>query len=213
LYCFPYQYVLKFLDKTILQTRASVFQERLLAPRLLHLGAAEIAWECRSLCASETFPSGIIDGSTTIPGVGARLFKEGDVRNLMKEWSSITHGYSFGKLTFHRDKLIALSGISKLFAAWHNTQYLAGLWKGDLVQQLVWQTFENPQPRPEYYQVPTWSCASINLSATLDYKLWGDKRYHCTPLITIEEVTTVLIDDSFGGVSDGHLRITCPALG
>jgi hypothetical protein len=41
--CFPDQYLLKLFDKPILQTRAWVFQERLLAPRLLHLGAAEIA--------------------------------------------------------------------------------------------------------------------------------------------------------------------------
>jgi Heterokaryon incompatibility protein (HET) len=213
LYCFPDQYLLKLFDKSILQTRAWVFQERLLAPRLLHLGAAEIAWECRSLCASETFPSGIINGIMTIPGVGVHWSKGGDVGNLVNEWAPIINHYSAGKVTFQRDKLIALSGISRLFSARYNTQYLAGLWKEDLVQQLVWHTLENPQPRPEYYQAPTWSWASINLTASLPSKIKDDKRYPLTPLITIEEAATVPIDDPFGGISDGHLRITCTGWG
>jgi hypothetical protein len=149
----------------------------------------------------------------TVPGVGARWSKDGDVENLVSEWAPIINHYSAGKVTFQRDKLIALAGISSLFAARYNTQYLAGLWKDNLVQQLVWHTVETPQPRPEYYQAPTWSWASINLTATLEYKLWGDKRYPCTPLIIIEEATTVPIDDPFGGISDGHLRITCTGWG
>lgn len=36
--------------------RAWVFQERLLAPRVLHVGESQMLWECRELEASEMFP-------------------------------------------------------------------------------------------------------------------------------------------------------------
>jgi serine/threonine protein kinase len=40
-------------------TRAWVLQERLLSPRLLHLGPEQMYWECNALKASETFPRGL----------------------------------------------------------------------------------------------------------------------------------------------------------
>ena len=42
-------------------TRAWVFQERLLAPRILHFGLRQIMWECKELEACEVFPDGIPD--------------------------------------------------------------------------------------------------------------------------------------------------------
>jgi hypothetical protein len=42
-----------------LNTRAWVYQERVLAPRVLHLGSRQILWECAEFEACEHFPDGI----------------------------------------------------------------------------------------------------------------------------------------------------------
>ncbi|KAK3988910.1 heterokaryon incompatibility protein-domain-containing protein [Cladorrhinum sp. PSN332] len=46
------------LDK-ILYTRGWVFQERMLAPRLLHFSESQVLWDCATLSASEVLPSGL----------------------------------------------------------------------------------------------------------------------------------------------------------
>ena len=47
------------VDNAPLNTRAWVFQERVLSPRVLHLGSRQILWECKELEACERFPDGI----------------------------------------------------------------------------------------------------------------------------------------------------------
>jgi hypothetical protein len=49
------------VTKTPLIKRGWVFQERFLAPRVLHFGAQQMLWECATLDACETFPDGLID--------------------------------------------------------------------------------------------------------------------------------------------------------
>ena len=47
------------LDYTPLSGRGWVFQERWLAPRILHFGSDQLLWECCELNASEAYPRGI----------------------------------------------------------------------------------------------------------------------------------------------------------
>jgi hypothetical protein len=44
--------------------------------------------------------------------------------------------------TLRKDKLVAVSGVARLFAAKFGTTYLAGMWKEDLAIQLAWQADE-----------------------------------------------------------------------
>ncbi|KAH8660483.1 heterokaryon incompatibility protein-domain-containing protein [Xylariales sp. PMI_506] len=47
------------VTKTPLMKRGWVFQERFLAPRVLHFGARQMLWECATLDACETYPMGL----------------------------------------------------------------------------------------------------------------------------------------------------------
>jgi hypothetical protein len=47
------------IEDSVLLSRAWVFQERLLAPRVLHFARNQIFFECRQTCANESNPSGI----------------------------------------------------------------------------------------------------------------------------------------------------------
>lgn len=148
--------------------RAWVFQERLLAPRVLHFGYNQLAWECHKFNSSESYswselamkPSstpGFTDRSclkhlTVSAGRSFREARIGDFRDCDTQikdiyiyglWKKIVESYSRTKLTEHYDKLTALGGIAKLFhdelfSPDHSQTYVAGLWSGHIESQLLW---------------------------------------------------------------------------
>jgi hypothetical protein len=73
--------------------------------------------------------------------------------------------YSKRELTYDSDKLPALSGAVQFFHEKLQDEYLAGLWKGDLLSGLRWQTDSYPtkNQHPASYRAPSWSWASTNL--------------------------------------------------
>ena len=79
-------------------------------------------------------------------------------------WTEIVQRYSRCDLTFGSDKLIAISGIAKrmgLRMGFDKDDYFAGMWRQDLLRQLLWYSFD-PGARSEKYRAPSWSWASID---------------------------------------------------
>ncbi|OMP85494.1 hypothetical protein BK809_0004164 [Diplodia seriata] len=154
------------VDNAPVNKRAWVLQERLMAPRVLHFCANQIAWECaefdRTEGHSECVPPYKVKLGEIVqegrfksldPAVDGKVlrevrlngFKDPDegLENLYvyELWKRIVEAYSKTKLTMSRDKLIALSGIAKLI---HNTylpsvEYVAGMWGQYLESQLLWR--------------------------------------------------------------------------
>lgn len=108
-------------------------------------------------------------------------------------------------LTVSSDKLVAISGISRRFAETFWTTCLAGLWKEDLLSQLVWTSISG-KPKPDYC-APSWSWTSIDTAITNNHVLHNiDMR----GLITVEESQVDLRgEDPFGEVKVGYLRVKC----
>lgn len=130
--------------------RAWTLQEMLLSPRVLHFASNQLLWECRHGDASEYSPTIV---KRKYAGIHSR-------------WGEIVDEYSKAKLTYSKDKLVAIAGIA--FAAHEETgdKYLAGLWRSNLEEQLLWIVSGwNRKGRPaswESYQAPSWSWASID---------------------------------------------------
>lgn len=80
-------------------------------------------------------------------------------------WNDILLTYVRCSLTKDQDKLVALSGVVKDFARAAGDEYLAGLWRRNFVNELLWLVGEpweeNPRPsvRPSLYRAPSWSWA------------------------------------------------------
>jgi hypothetical protein len=186
-----------------------VFQERFLAPRCLHLGAIQVAWDCRTGFSCETLPNGYEVGTMTVPELYTQWIECNDTY-LSALWFSIVNGYSRRQLTFARDKLVAIAGLSGTFAKIFNTKYLAGMWEKDLVCQLVWRAATTKlKPRPKEYQAPTWSWASINLGVYLDHTVrWVDSKAWRS-FVIVDEVAVTPTMDVFGQVESGRLRLRC----
>jgi hypothetical protein len=118
-YIFDELYWDRQVTESVLNRRGWVFQERLLAPRVLHFAKRQVLWECFTEHKCEAYPVGIpsheplksFDGIFT-----KRTRKESalsmDALNL---WRNIVEEYTECALTRSSDRLVALSGLARLF--------------------------------------------------------------------------------------------------
>ena len=191
-------------SETHLATRAWALQERLLAPRTIYMGDYGLFCECRTTWLSEFLP----DGSPQM--TNTRLVIPEDTA---WDWGKIVRLYSNAKLTNPADKLPALSGIARRQHEATGDHYLAGMWKENLLRQLVWMCFEKGD-RPQW-RAPSWSWTSVDGSTEFyrDWRDWSDYDIGSDEYARVIDVWTTLAGpDPFGAVSYGELRIGCRSL-
>ena len=159
-------------DVAPLLPRAWVYQERNLAPRSLHIHSSEMIWICnaaqRCECAAlDTNPLGG-DGWSATKAQIAMLAEAKDQKALHGLWRTIVEDVSILDLSFESDRLPALSGLATRFAEYfpQGERYLAGLWEGDLLRDLLWESGGSAQmkgpTRERKAGVPSWSWASMS---------------------------------------------------
>jgi len=164
-YVYYEDYWLENFRRMPLHRRAWVFQEIILAPRVLYFCGTQMFWECDNLLACETWPNGLpkymrmhslkgpsrpaameIFRSKSTRGTGPSgiatdentALDKASIRTL---WIELVIEYSSCNLTFPSDKLIALSGLAKHMERVFNIEYCAGLWGHDMVQGLAWHRY------------------------------------------------------------------------
>jgi len=144
-------------SQTYLATRAWALQEKMLPPRTIHFGDRGAFWECRTTIASEDLPDGF-------PAQLVRpLVRRRSTTKMIHLWSQIVRLYSAANLTFTKDKLPALSGVARLAYDETGDQYLAGLWKGQIEEQLCWNRWRTKAAwRPTPWRAPSWSWTSVD---------------------------------------------------
>ncbi|KAK1963005.1 hypothetical protein LY78DRAFT_562375, partial [Colletotrichum sublineola] len=89
-------------------------------------------------------------------------------------WYQLVEEYTTRKLTFGADKLPALAGLAALFKSLLHSNslptYVAGLWREDIANGLIWgakYNHVNGQRRhfgytPSDLRAPSWSWASVD---------------------------------------------------
>jgi hypothetical protein len=167
------------VDYSPLNCRAWVVQERLLSPCNLHFGSTQVYWECRQRLACEAYPVALpetfelSDCYRLDPeGGGARIRESHGLQadsslDNYTLWGYIATTYTKRELSFESDKLVAISGIAEQMQKGLGDQYLAGLWRNHLADQLLWtaeygRERTRKSTRPHEYRAPTWSWASID---------------------------------------------------
>ncbi len=212
---------LKGLDQSALSERAWVVQERFISPRVLHFTADQLFWECAELFACETFAEGVPNvydeewswhyrANASLAPIHQR-----DKPNHYEMWDRICVDYSRGKLTELSDKLIAFSGIARVFQSrLSQDTYLAGIWKGNLVSGLRWNvSYEMPiqanGPKEDgampfstasptsTFRAPSWSWLSTDRPI-----VWS--RWSGHAIVRVLEATIDLVND--GDPSDEMRR-------
>ncbi|ELR04906.1 hypothetical protein VC83_02788 [Pseudogymnoascus destructans] len=177
----------KMVEHTELNTRAWVFQERLLSPRIVHFAQNQLVWECRNGRACEMYPDGAPNG----PGSIAKWSHFWPIKTFAQElttkgakthrdWRLIVQRYSGLDLTKRKDVLVALSGLAKLMQNAMGDEYLAGLWETTIAHDLLWErTGRIAHRQGDATDIgksfaPTWSWAFLDYQVAWDnFQEWA----------------------------------------
>ncbi|KAF2688520.1 HET-domain-containing protein [Lentithecium fluviatile CBS 122367] len=187
-----------------LDRRAWVLQEHLLSPRTIHFGDP-VTWECREMTVKQTCDSLSILPSFSTPKVWTAGLRRRDCLGL---WKQLVAKYSDCLLTVPSDKLVAIGGLARIFFGVLKCDYLAGIWRERVVEDLLWETASSKAARVGRYRAPSWSWASIE----------GGIKFQSFPqrYTLLAEILDARIDpaesDPFGEVRNGHLLVNARLL-
>jgi hypothetical protein len=135
-------------------SEAGSYRSAFSPPRTLHFTKAQVFWECVGEHLCETFPEKLP------PEIDSCFFiTKGPITN--RNWQNVVEAYCNSKLTYAKDKLVAISGLARLVQDKTGDQYVAGMWRKYLEIQLCWSV-DRPGRRISPYTAPTWSWASID---------------------------------------------------
>ncbi|KAI6378753.1 hypothetical protein MCOR25_002171 [Pyricularia grisea] len=202
------------VERSPLGQRGWVFQERLLSPRILFFGARQLYWQCgEKLLNEEGTPMERLLGEYDPDAKLAftRMLND-DVcsEDILNLWCDIVMAYSQTKLTKDTDRLVALSGLAKVFGSkLPQHQYVAGLWQqSSLFRWRVESTLSPPPSSParkddQKYCAPSFCWASADLPCRLSFESEFEKTYYTILDMHLSYATK----DPTGQVVGGHLDV------
>ncbi|KAI1359874.1 heterokaryon incompatibility protein-domain-containing protein [Xylaria arbuscula] len=198
----------------IVNRRAWVLQERLMARRVLHFTSNQLFWECPFWEVSESQLAGFfINISSTSFGMKSNLIPEGassylTERSMRAFWPTIVRSYTKCALSFRQDTMPGISALARVICRSRglgSSDYVAGMWMPDLPQQLLWRVSGCSLALPTEYIAPSWSWAGFRHPSSMPATLDMDDMI---PLAEIVEVSiTPKTRDAFGEIDDGHITL------
>jgi len=154
------------LNRSHLNTRAWVAQERLLSLRTIHSNVDQMLWECREArYADDSVP---VSAFTTQRLVwDGRLHLEYPCKRrgasdgeFVWDWYHLLEDYTRRDLTKLDGKLLAISGLGSVMESRTGHKYVAGLWQSHLSIGILWHRMDGWLTRPAKYRARSWSWAA-----------------------------------------------------
>lgn len=151
--------------------RGWTLQEQLLSTRILYFGAGIVHLDCLRGHATELAPGSFWRGNSDTEWMAEmRLMLNGsrtDWERPFELWQSVVTRFTRRALTNASDRGPAFMAISKRMEPVIQSQYVAGLWKGDrMLKSLCWNA-QGPPPRKRLHG-PSWTWFSI--PTEIDFK-------------------------------------------
>jgi hypothetical protein len=207
---FTYGVYMEELDDSPWEQRGWTFQEELLSRRVLYFGRRSISFHCCESRVSEAFAAH--RRPFHIPWISAMLKWNRNQRGTFYDyWHGIISLVSNRNFTFENDLLPAISGAARRSQAFHGDEYIAGLWRGDLPNGLLWIAVPSTE-RPCQYRGPSWSWVSVvgyvEMVEMYDSILYELDKHDCSIVDYHVEVNG---EDYCGAVSGGSLKILARA--
>ncbi|KAF2994080.1 hypothetical protein E8E14_001635 [Neopestalotiopsis sp. 37M] len=167
----PKPYYTAEITHSKLQRRGWVVQERLFSTRMIHFGRRFVSWECSRQQAPEWDPEGHDEDSQEGADDSSLKYKiqswlaRSREEQLIDGWTSFIEYYTAAQLTYHSDRLVAVSSLVKTLEEAYESKprYLAGLWEESLPLSLAWSSSGRPETGRDtngVQQFPSWSWAS-----------------------------------------------------
>ncbi|ETS73894.1 hypothetical protein PFICI_13760 [Pestalotiopsis fici W106-1] len=167
----PKPYYTAEITHSKLQRRGWVVQERLFSSRMVHFGHRFVSWECSCQQAPEWDPEGHDEDSQEGADDSSMMYKiqswlaRPREEQLTQVWTSFIEYYTTAQLTYHSDRLVAVSSLVKTLEEAYEPKprYMVGLWEESLPLSLAWSSSGLDDTRGNSYgdqQFPSWSWAS-----------------------------------------------------
>lgn len=197
-------------------SRAWIFQERLLSPRVLYFGRDQMYFECLESDCYESLRQIDHGGSNTGKrGLRQRWIAQENV------WLHIVSDFTSRKLTVESDRLPALSGVAHRMQDRRGDRYVAGLWEEDIRTGLMWYVDNDDGAQnslvPASKRAPTWSWASCDKHVSFPTLGYNDLSGKSLTVVLHFEVSSVeapaIGQDPYGEVHDGKLVMHGKVLG
>ncbi|VUC31898.1 unnamed protein product [Clonostachys rosea] len=199
--------------------RGWAHQEYVMSARLVLFGPHFVHFLCPSITAVENEKPASVQWQFLLRGVTT------DPEELYNEWGkSIAPIYSDRQFTKPEDALPAISGLARYFSTVLEDEYIAGLWKKDMIRGLIWSYCRYPgtgfyslkdllkrlNQRAQYI-APSWSwIGRRNIDMDM-YRRLQDTREDVKSLGDIEATVVVQGQNPFGRISYAQLMVTGPA--
>ena len=211
---------LTLVERLPLHRRAWVYQEMALSRRVAYFTDIQVLWVCLC-CVADELTTKEIQRNTIFGNVkpvlphyqiSSRWGREPNKVGIY-EWSEMIEEYSALKLTFAKDRLVALAGMARVIQD-HSEgalgRYCAGLWETFLMQGLTWykvdraESVTNATEPDNMYPAPTWSWASVENEVSLDC---STKLNLDICMAHVVEIDIRPVSDTFGALREGRLRL------
>ncbi|KAI9749411.1 MAG: hypothetical protein M1815_002548 [Lichina confinis] len=167
------------VEATVWNSRGWTLQERVLSPRVLHFARGLLFFECRSSVRVEDNRP-VFWNLKALPLLSmspwflshAQVGADTYLAKHYAMWYNVVGRYCKRNLTQSADKLPALSEIAQVTSRLLGDEHLAGFWKGDLHQGLLWNTIPtrlgNSIQEAATYRAPSWSWAQFDSYIVFD---------------------------------------------
>ncbi|KAF0331391.1 heterokaryon incompatibility protein [Colletotrichum asianum] len=164
---------------SVLQGRGWIFQEGLLSRRTLNFAPGQMYMVCHQGARYET---------SLYQGVFPHPRWETDF-GYYRWWRGTVAKYSSCQFTTIMGRLPALSGIANRFKPPEPDQYLAGIWRHDILRSLLWRRRGKPHSdAPAEYLGPSWSWVSVPARIEFIYVEDGSTSVSCASLVSAATV-------------------------
>lgn len=170
-----------------LDTRAWVFQERILSPRTVHFTRNFIHVECRTELVCEGRPSagnchhsGAVskaDYQNLFSVLGMEALGDSFSAFFLATWHEIVRRYSTTNLSRSEDLLAAIAGLATRIQKQSRLTWSFGLWREHVLQDMLWYV-RGGKGTPCRERAPSWSWVSIEVRGpNILYGPWTAIQY------------------------------------
>ncbi|KAH8881999.1 hypothetical protein GQ53DRAFT_812370 [Thozetella sp. PMI_491] len=191
------------MDSEPLSKDVWAFQDRVLAPRTLHFAGDQIYLECQDELISEDglqMSYGGLHGGSKFGGI-----PEGSEEARIA-WHGLLWAYGRRFPDDPADKLLGIANVARAYAEVLKDEYIAGLWKGSLLEGMCWQSLRRKDI--EEPAAPSFSWASFGGIAAGGFI---KEREEWVPMAKVLDYhVETEKEDPFGGVKEAWLRLEAP---